>query len=99
MSNLTRKRIMKRLWIGFTALGSIGLLTTIVLTISEGVKYRIREEQGLDPIWAPTWVAVMSNVGLCVFVLALLALAVLGGVALRQHQQQNTRSPDPIPGS
>lgn len=47
---------IKRIWVGFTILGSIGLLTVIVLTFIEGVKYRIREEQGLDPISAPSWV-------------------------------------------
>lgn len=73
---------MKRLSIVLTIVGGAGLLTAVVLTIIEGVKYRIREEQGLDPIWAPDWVAVSTIVGLWIFVAAAIALAVIGVVAL-----------------
>lgn len=78
---------MKRVWIGFTVLGSLGLLTVIVLTVIEGVKYRIREEQGLDPIYAPDWVAAATSAGLVIFALALVGLAVTGVVALVQHRR------------
>jgi preprotein translocase subunit Sss1 len=73
---------MKRAWVGFTIIGSCGLLTAIMLTVIEGVKYRIREDQGLGPIYAPEWVAVSTYVGLGVFVLALVGLVVTGIVAL-----------------
>jgi hypothetical protein len=76
------KHSMKRAWVGFTIIGSGGLLVAIVLTIIEGVKYRLREDQGLDPIYAPEWVAVSTYAGLWVFALALAGLAVTGVVAL-----------------
>jgi hypothetical protein len=79
------KRSVKRAWIGFTVLGSGGLLTAIVLTIIEGVKYRIREEQGLAPIYAEDWVAAWTYAGLWVFVLGLVGLAVTGVIALIHH--------------
>ena len=79
---------MKRLWVTFTVVGSLGLLTTIVLTVIEGVKYRVREDQGLDPVPAPTLVAVFSDVGTYVFVLAVVALAITGIVALGRRKSR-----------
>jgi hypothetical protein len=83
---------MKRVWVCFTVLGSVGLLTAIVLTVIEGLKYRAREEQGLDPIYAPGWVAVTTYAGLVVFALAVVALVVTGVVALVQRQGRTHRS-------
>jgi preprotein translocase subunit Sss1 len=76
------KKSMTRAWVGFTIIGSCGLIVAVVLTIVEGVKYRIREDQGLGPIYAPEWVAVSTYAGLGVFVLALVGLVVTGIVAL-----------------
>jgi hypothetical protein len=73
---------VKRAWTSLTILGSGGLLIAIVLTIIEGVKYRIREDQGLAPIYAEDWVAAWTYAGLWVFALALVGLAVTGVVAL-----------------
>ncbi len=84
---------MKRLWVALTILGSIGLLAVIVLTFIEGVKYRIREEQGLDPISAPSWVGWTTYVGLGVFAFALVALAATGIVALVRRRRRNTHRP------
>ena len=84
---------MKRVWIAFTVLGGVGLLTASVLTVIEGVKYRIREEQGLDPIYAPEWVAASTYAGLWLFVLAVAALAVTGIVALVQRRRRHSQSP------
>lgn len=77
---------MKRLSIGLTIVGSAGLLTAVVLTIIEGVKYRVREEQGVDPIWAPDWVAVATTVGLSIFMAAAIALGVIGALALARQR-------------
>ncbi len=81
---------MKRGLIGLTVLGSAGLLTTIVLTVIEGVNYRVREEQGLDPIYAPTWVAVTSYAGLTVFALAGATLGVTALVAILRRQSRRS---------
>ena len=73
---------MKRYWIPLTVLAIAGLLASVVLTVMEGVKYRLREDQGLDPIYAPDWVASLTIVGLWAFVLAMLGLTVTSVVAL-----------------
>lgn len=87
---------LKRFWVIFTTLGSIGLFTSILLTVSEGVKYRIREEQGLDPIMAPNWVVMTTFAGLAVFAIALVALAVVGAIALgRRQDYESNRSISP----
>ncbi|WP_243010933.1 hypothetical protein [Cryobacterium zhongshanensis] len=83
---------MKRVWIAFSVLGGLGLLTAIVLTVIEGVKYRVREEQGLDPIYAPDWVAVSTYAGLWLFVLAVIALAMTGIVAVVQRRRRHTKA-------
>ena len=64
----------KRLLVISAIVGGISLLVVIVLTVIEGVKYRVREEQGLDPIWAPDWVADLTYAGLAVFSLAFVIL-------------------------
>ena len=46
---------MKRAIVWFSVVGGLGLITAVALIVSEGVKYRLREEQGLDPIWAADW--------------------------------------------
>ena len=78
---------MKRYWIGLAVLGSAGLLTAIVLTVIEGVAYRVREDQGLDPIPAALWVANLTYAGLWVFAVALVALAATGVVALVRRRR------------
>lgn len=42
----------KRIQIGLATAGAIAILTSIGLTVIEGVKHRLREEQGLDPVAA-----------------------------------------------
>lgn len=64
----------KRLLVISAIVGGISLIVVIVLTVMEGVQYRIREEQGLDPIWAPDWVANLTYAGLVVFGLAFVFL-------------------------
>jgi hypothetical protein len=76
----------RRLWVTLTVIGGAALLTTIVLTVIEGVKYRVREDQGLEPVPAPTWVAVSSYAGLSLFALAAVAIAIIGLVALSRRK-------------
>lgn len=66
--------------------GCVGLLTAITLTVMEGIKYRIREDEGLDPVSAPLWVATSTYAGLAVFVLAAAALVIMGLVALGRRK-------------
>jgi hypothetical protein len=93
MNELKAKDGMKRYWVIFTTMASIGLLTPVVLSIIEGMKYRVREEQGLDPIMAPTWVVIATYAGLAVFVVALLGLAVISSVALGRRQDRESLCP------
>lgn len=73
--------VTRRLWVTLSVVGGAGLLATIVLTVIEGAKYRLREDQGLDPLPAPTWVAISSYVGLSVFALAAVALVIASLIA------------------
>ena len=77
---------MKRLWIVLLVAGCVGLLTAITLTVTEGIKYRTREDEGLDPVPAPSWVAISTYAGLSVFVLAAVALMIIGLVALARRK-------------
>ena len=73
---------MKRAIVWFSIVGSLGLITAVVLTVIEGVNYRLREEQGLDPIGAADWVAAATVAGFALFaisVVALIALAISSG--------------------
>lgn len=85
--------IIKRILVGLTIVGSIGLFIIIVLTTIEGVKYRIREEQGLDPVWAPDWVASISYFASLVVAFAVVGVIVTGLVALIHHKYRNARHP------
>ncbi len=85
-------RVMKRVWVGTAVLGTVGLLTAIVLTVIEGAKYRVREEQGLEPVSAPDLVAVTTYAGLAVFAVAVAALLVIGIVALVHGRGRTHRS-------
>ena len=79
----------RRLFVGFAILGCLGLLVAIALTIMEGIKYRIREEQGLDPIWAPEWVAVLTQAGISLFLIAVVAFGLIGvGVLLKRKRSR-----------
>lgn len=84
---------MRRAWVILTVVGGIGLLGAIVLTVMEGVKYRMREDQGLDPILAPAWVAISSYLRLALFVLALVGLVVTGAIALARRRPRRAAFP------
>lgn len=82
--------MVRRLRIGLAVLGSVGLVTSITLMIAEGITYRTREDQGLDPVMAQTWVVVATYAGLWVFAVALVALAATGVVALVRRRRYAT---------
>lgn len=65
----------KRALLGITILGGLGMVTAVLLTVVEGVKYRTRELAGLEPIPADDWVAALIIGGLVVFVLCVIAYA------------------------
>ncbi|MEC5148507.1 hypothetical protein [Cryobacterium sp. GrIS_2_6] len=52
----------------------------------------MREEQGLDPLYAPDWVAASTYAGLWMFVLTVIALAVTGSVALVQRRRRHPKA-------
>lgn len=68
---------MKRAIVWFSVVGGLGLLTAVVLTVIEGVNYRLREEQGLDPIWAADWVVAATIAGCALFAISAVALIAL----------------------
>ena len=83
----------RQVFIGINILGCLGLLIAIVLSIIEGVKYRIREDQGLDPIWAPYWVARLTEVWVALFLIALVASGLIGiGVLFKRRRSTNVLS-------
>jgi len=65
------------LWASAIVAGA-GLGSVIVLTFTEGLKYRVREDQGLLPIPAPDLVASMTYAGLWSFSFAVAAVAATG---------------------
>ena len=82
---------MKRVWIAAAVVGATGLLVAVVLTVIEGLKYRDREEHGLDPVYAPEWVVVSTHVGLALFAAAaafVAIAAVVGGLRRRWHAER-----------
>lgn len=79
---------MKRVGLSFAGIGTIALLLVVSLSVLEGVKYRIREEQGLDPVLAPTWVVVLTYAGLWTCAFALVALVVTALVARRNAKRR-----------
>jgi len=66
---------MRRVWVSSAVAGGSGLLVAIILTVVQGLAYRDREEQGLEPAQAPTWVAQATYLGLAVFAVAVLVIA------------------------
>ena len=80
--------VTKRLLIGLTIVASVGALVVIMLTVIAGVQYRIREEQGLEPIYAADWIVAGTNAALWLFAFAIVSLAVTGTVALLQRRRR-----------
>lgn len=83
--------MMKRVSLGLVILTGVGALTAIVFQIISGVQYRIEEDHGLEPGYAPTWIVVGTEVGLWIFAVGVLTLGVAGVVALVQRRQMNRR--------
>jgi hypothetical protein len=82
----------RRPWVPLTILAGAGLLVAAVFTVVSGVQYRIREEQGLDPVYAADWIVVGTYGGLGVSAVAMMALAATEAVAFvrRRVRQRAT---------
>lgn len=74
--------VVKRLVTAFTIVAGSGALAAVVFTVISGVQYRIREDQGLQPQYAPAWIVVGTNSGLWLCVLGVAGLALTGVTAL-----------------
>ena len=79
--------LLKRLAVGFTILAGSGALAAVVFTIISGVQYRIREDQGLQPEYAPAWIVFGTCSGLWLFALGAVGLATTGVVALLRRRR------------
>lgn len=82
---------MRRLAIAFTTLASIGAATVVILTVISGFDYRMQEQQGLQPGYAPAWIVTGTTAGLAVFAGAMLALAAIGVAALVRQRRRDAR--------
>jgi hypothetical protein len=80
--------VTKRVWLTFTVLAGIGLLTTVVVTIISGLQYRAREDQGLQPVYAPTWIVMGTYGGLVIFVLSLIGLGIASVLVLQKRRRR-----------
>ncbi len=69
----------RKFFLGGAIAAGVGLIVAIVLTVISGVQYRLAEDKGLEPGFAPVWMIVATNVGLLMFALGLVAMAALHG--------------------
>ncbi|WP_157962561.1 hypothetical protein [Homoserinimonas sp. OAct 916] len=81
------KALVKRVLLGAAIAAGVGLCTVVVLTVISGVQYRLAEDQGLDPGYAPTWIVAGTNLGLLIFALGALGALVVGIIALLQRRR------------
>ena len=81
--------MLKRLAAAFTILAGSGALAVVVFTIISGVQYRIREDQGLQPQYAPPWIVFGTNAGLWLCALGVAALTATGAVALLRRRRRS----------
>jgi hypothetical protein len=87
--------VVKRLVTAFTIMAGGGALAAVVFTIISGVLYRIREDQGLQPQYAPAWIVFGTYSGLWLCALGVAALAVTGVAALlRRRRGRGTERAD-----
>lgn len=73
---------VRRLVTAFTIVAGSGALSAVVFTVISGVRYRIREDQGLQPQYAPGWIVYGTYAGLWLCALGVAGLALTGVAAL-----------------
>jgi len=79
--------VVKRLVGAFTITTGSGALAAVVFTIISGVQYRIREDQGLQPEYAPAWIVFGTYSGLWLCALGVAGLALTGVAALLRRRR------------
>ena len=73
---------VRRLVTALTIVAGSGALAAVVFTVISGVQYRIREDQGLQPQYAPGWIVYGTYAGLWVCAVGVAGLALTGVTAL-----------------
>ncbi|POH58835.1 hypothetical protein [Arthrobacter glacialis] len=77
--------MIKYMTLGSGITAAVGFFTALAFQVISGVQYRIAEDQGLQPGYAPTWIVAGTNVGLLIFALGALAMLGVGITALFQR--------------
>ena len=78
---------VRRLVTALTIVAGSGALAAVVFTVISGVQYRIREDQGLQPQYAPGWIVYGTYAGLWVCAVGVVGLALAGAVALLRRRR------------
>ena len=78
--------LRRTVWVAMIASG-VGLCVAAVLTIISGVQYRLAEDRGLDPGYAPGWIVAGTNGGLLVFALGALVMVAAGVATLLRRRR------------
>ena len=68
----------RKFLVGAAITAGTGLILAVLCTVISGAQYRTAEDKGLEPGDAPVWIAVLTNVGLLLFVLGVVAMMAVG---------------------
>lgn len=73
-------------WLQVAAAG-VGLAIVAGFVTAAGIDYRIREDQGLPPAYAPVWMVTWMEAGLWLFGIACLCLVITGVTLLWRRRR------------
>lgn len=79
----------RKLFLGAAFTAGVGFVIAAAFTVISGVQYRMAENQGLEPGYAPAWLVVGTNVGLLLMIFGLLTMAGIGVSALLRRMVEN----------
>lgn len=79
---------------GLTA--AAGFATAVVFTVISGFQYKMEEDRGLEPSYAPAWIVVGTETGLLLIVLgAAIAWGSMVGLLVERDRRQALRNAAP----